>query len=166
MLCASHDGTDRHLELTTRPASDLRPEEAEEIRRTFVSGHPAMVEEDAVKVEEICRKKGATDIRVTENGASYSDGPGPDGRIHDRRRIVFLWSHLSAIADAIDLRDPSLIHSKESLYRKGYVSEGVCGNLFSVAKDINSPPKDYSKRELLNIYDRYAKIITTWACFT
>jgi beta-glucosidase len=45
---------------------------------------------------------GATDIRVTENGASYSDGPGPDGRIHDRRRIDFLWSHLSAVADAID----------------------------------------------------------------
>jgi beta-glucosidase len=45
---------------------------------------------------------GATDIRVTENGASYSDGPGPDGRIRDRRRIDFLWSHLSAVADAID----------------------------------------------------------------
>ena len=27
-----------------RPAGDLRPEEVEEIRRTFVAGHPAMVE--------------------------------------------------------------------------------------------------------------------------
>ena len=44
---------------------------------------------------------GATDIRVTENGASYSDGPGTDGRIHDRRRIDFLWSHLNAVAEAI-----------------------------------------------------------------
>lgn len=49
---------------------------------------------------------GATDIRVTENGASYSDGPGPDGRIHDRRRIDYLWSHLNAIADAIALGVP------------------------------------------------------------
>lgn len=37
-------GTDRHLDLTARPADDLRPEEVEEIRRTFVAGHPAMVE--------------------------------------------------------------------------------------------------------------------------
>jgi len=45
---------------------------------------------------------GATDIRVTENGASFSDGPGLDGRVRDRRRIEFLWSHLEAVADAID----------------------------------------------------------------
>ena len=49
---------------------------------------------------------GATDIRVTENGASYSDGPGPKGRIHDRRRIEYLWAHLNAIADAIALGVP------------------------------------------------------------
>ncbi|MEN8234090.1 MAG: GH1 family beta-glucosidase [Actinomycetota bacterium] len=49
---------------------------------------------------------GATDIRVTENGASYSDGPGPDGRIHDHRRIDYLHNHLSAVADAIELGIP------------------------------------------------------------
>ncbi len=35
-----------------------------------------------------------------------------------------------------------------------------------MAKDINSPPKDYNKRELLNICDRYTKITNTWACYT
>ena len=49
---------------------------------------------------------GAKDIRITENGASYSDGPGPDGHIHDRRRIDYLWSHLEAVADAIELGVP------------------------------------------------------------
>jgi beta-glucosidase len=49
---------------------------------------------------------GALDIRVTENGASYSDGPGPDGRIRDRRRIDYLWAHLEAVADAIEFGAP------------------------------------------------------------
>lgn len=49
---------------------------------------------------------GATDIRVTENGASFSDGPGRDGRVRDLRRIEFMRSHLGAVADAIDLGVP------------------------------------------------------------
>jgi beta-glucosidase len=49
---------------------------------------------------------GAADIRITENGASFSDGPAPDGRIRDRRRIEYLWAHLEAVANAIDLGVP------------------------------------------------------------
>lgn len=41
-------------------------------------------------------------IYITENGASYSDGPGRDGAIHDVRRIEYLHSHLAAIEAAID----------------------------------------------------------------
>jgi beta-glucosidase len=41
-------------------------------------------------------------IYITENGASYSDGPGPDGSIPDVRRIEYLRSHLAAIEAAID----------------------------------------------------------------
>lgn len=44
---------------------------------------------------------GATRVAVTENGASYSDAPGPDGRVRDGRRIAYLRGHLAAIADAI-----------------------------------------------------------------
>jgi beta-glucosidase len=40
-------------------------------------------------------------IVITENGASYSDAPGPDGIIHDQRRIAYLRDHLAATADAL-----------------------------------------------------------------
>lgn len=44
LLAYAGGRSDRHLELTERPASDLRPAEIEEIRRTFVTGHPTMIE--------------------------------------------------------------------------------------------------------------------------
>lgn len=40
-------------------------------------------------------------IIITENGASYDDGLGADGRVHDERRIVYLKEHLNACARAI-----------------------------------------------------------------
>lgn len=39
-------------------------------------------------------------IVITENGASYSDGPDDDGTIDDGRRIDYLRSHLDAVAAA------------------------------------------------------------------
>jgi beta-glucosidase len=39
-------------------------------------------------------------IVITENGASFSDGPDASGVIDDRRRIDYLRSHVRAIADA------------------------------------------------------------------
>ena len=39
-------------------------------------------------------------ILITENGASYSDGPDANGVIDDRRRIDYLRSHVGAIAEA------------------------------------------------------------------
>lgn len=41
-------------------------------------------------------------IYITENGASYSDGPDSDGEIHDPRRIAYIKAHLRAIENAID----------------------------------------------------------------
>lgn len=40
-------------------------------------------------------------IFITENGASYSDGPDSTGKIHDVRRIAYLKGHFGAIAKAI-----------------------------------------------------------------
>ena len=40
-------------------------------------------------------------LYVTENGASYSDGPDEDGRIADRRRLHYLRDHLAAAYGAI-----------------------------------------------------------------
>lgn len=41
-------------------------------------------------------------IYITENGCSYSDGPGKDGRIRDVRRIRYLQSHFLAAHRAIE----------------------------------------------------------------
>lgn len=43
---------------------------------------------------------------ITENGASFGDGPGPDGVIHDTRRIDYIRRHLAAVRAAIDLGVP------------------------------------------------------------
>lgn len=40
-------------------------------------------------------------IAITENGAGYSDGPDPGGRVHDRRRIDYLESHIRAVEAAL-----------------------------------------------------------------
>lgn len=40
-------------------------------------------------------------IEITENGCSYPDGPGADGRVADARRTVYLRSHLAELARAI-----------------------------------------------------------------
>ncbi len=45
-------------------------------------------------------------IYITENGASYSDAPGPDGRIHDDRRIRYLDGHFRAAHAAIQMGVP------------------------------------------------------------
>lgn len=41
-------------------------------------------------------------LYVTENGASYSDGPGGDGRVRDQRRLDYLRGHLAAAHRAIE----------------------------------------------------------------
>ena len=40
-------------------------------------------------------------IEITENGCSYADGPEPDGRVPDARRIAYLKAHLAQLARAI-----------------------------------------------------------------
>lgn len=45
-------------------------------------------------------------IYITENGAAFDTPPGPDGRIHDTRRRVFLQGHLEAAAQACEEKIP------------------------------------------------------------
>jgi len=40
-------------------------------------------------------------IEITENGCSYPDGPGTDGRVADERRIAYFKEHLAALSRAI-----------------------------------------------------------------
>lgn len=45
-------------------------------------------------------------IYVTENGASYSDGPDAAGKIHDERRTAYLRSHIRAVERAVQAGAP------------------------------------------------------------
>jgi beta-glucosidase len=44
---------------------------------------------------------GSPPILITENGAAIDDTPGPDGQVHDPRRIDYLRTHLAAVEEAI-----------------------------------------------------------------
>ena len=57
-------------------------------------------------LERLKRDYDPASILITENGVSYSDGPGPDGRIRDERRIDYLNDHIGAVAAAQDARVP------------------------------------------------------------
>ena len=45
-------------------------------------------------------------LYITENGASYSDGPDSDGRIRDQRRLKYLREHFMAAHRAIECGVP------------------------------------------------------------
>jgi beta-glucosidase len=53
-------------------------------------------------LEQLQRDYAPESIVITENGASYSDGPAEDGGVHDQRRIDYLDAHIRATAAAID----------------------------------------------------------------
>jgi len=68
-----------------------------------------------------------------------------------------------AVWDALELRAPELLPDIKKLFDLGYVSEGICGEYQNVELDIKEPVCDRDKKELLNIFNRYTKIISTWA---
>ena len=41
-------------------------------------------------------------LYVTENGCSYGDGPGPDGKVNDQRRVSFLRRFIAEVGRAIN----------------------------------------------------------------
>jgi beta-glucosidase len=45
-------------------------------------------------------------VLVTENGAAFDDVPGPDGVVHDTRRVAFLHDHIAAARSALDAGVP------------------------------------------------------------
>lgn len=45
-------------------------------------------------------------LYVTENGAAFADHVGPDGEVHDPKRIAYLKSHIQASAKAIQAGIP------------------------------------------------------------
>jgi len=57
-------------------------------------------------LERINREYHPKQLMVTENGASYADGPDEHGKIHDQRRIEYLQSHLQVVWQAIQAGIP------------------------------------------------------------
>jgi beta-glucosidase len=52
----------------------------------------------------LCRvhfEYGAKKVYVTENGSAYADVVGPDGLVHDPRRVAYLRDHLGACGRAL-----------------------------------------------------------------
>ena len=67
-----------------------------------------------------------------------------------------------AISDVLDLRASELLPEIKKLFDLGYVNRMICGDFNDVEKEIYEPCKDFFKKELLNIYDRYHQITATW----
>jgi hypothetical protein len=71
-----------------------------------------------------------------------------------------------AICDALDLRAPELLPEIKRLFDLGYVSRGICGDFNDVEREIFEPGRDFFKKEILNIFDRYHEITTSWFGYT
>lgn len=68
------------------------------------------------------------------------------------------------VCDIIELKAKELLPLVKTFFDNKLVSTGICGDFQYVENStIASPEKDYYKRNLYNIYDRYTHILTTWA---
>jgi len=60
------------------------------------------------QIMRVTKEYGRPPIFVTENGCSYGDRPGADGRVHDQRRIDFYHGYIGqvgrALAEGADVR--------------------------------------------------------------
>ena len=86
-----------------RPAAPAGPDPA--------PGHTEMgwrIEPDVLTdfLQRVSDDYAPASIVITENGASFSDGPGADGRVRDVRRTRFLRDHIAAALDARDAGAP------------------------------------------------------------
>jgi len=66
-------------------------------------------------LERINREYQPKQLMVTENGASYSDGPDETGRVRDQRRIDYLHTHIYEVWKAIQAGIPVTAYLQWSL---------------------------------------------------
>lgn len=84
-------------------------------------------------------------IMVTENGASYSDGPDESGKVHDQRRIDYFQTHLQALWRAIQAGVPVTAYIAWSLMDNFEWAHGYAqrfGLVFVDYKTLQRIPKD------------------------
>jgi beta-glucosidase len=53
-------------------------------------------------VTQVAKRYPGVPLYITENGCSYGDAPGGDGRVRDERRISYMRGYLAALWRAID----------------------------------------------------------------
>lgn len=53
-------------------------------------------------LERVSTDYGPAPVYITENGASYDDYAGPDGKVHDPERVEYLQGYLDAVGQAIE----------------------------------------------------------------
>jgi beta-glucosidase len=85
------------------------------------------------------------EIIITENGASYSDGPTADGRVQDSKRIDYLRGHFLAMARAIQSGVPLTGYYLWSLLDNFEWSHGYSqrfGIVYVDFKTLKRVPKD------------------------
>ncbi|AVZ39926.1 MULTISPECIES: GH1 family beta-glucosidase [unclassified Dietzia] len=92
----------RVLEVDFPQDMPFRPVRIEGVERTDFDWPvvPSGLTDILVALHE--RYPGLPPVTVTENGASFHEGPGADGAVHDDRRIEYLRAHLAAVADAVE----------------------------------------------------------------
>lgn len=79
-----------------------------------------------------------------------------DGNLLDTDFLGF------AIGNTIYCGFQELLPIIKKLYDKGYVSTSINGNYASVVKDFTKPPRPYHQRKILNIFNLYDKLISSW----
>ena len=70
------------------------------------------------------------------------------------------------IWDAKKICDPALLPEIKDLLNLGYVNKEICGTFEKIESEITTPSVKNNKESLLNIYDRYRHIVTTWTGYT
>jgi glycolate oxidase len=103
------------------------PTDAAALLLIEVDGHPAQVEEDAAKVETICREMGALKIRVARDAAERD-------KVWEARRAAL--SALAKLKPTVVLEDatvprskiPAMIHSIEQIGKRFHLAIGTFGH--------------------------------------
>jgi beta-glucosidase len=65
--------------------------------------YPEGLKESLVRIHA---QYGPSSLVITENGAAYARGPGPDGCVNDRRRCNYIKRHVQACFEAIEAGVP------------------------------------------------------------
>lgn len=130
------------------------PVEAAALLLIEVDGHPAQVEEDAEKVEAICRKMGATSIRVAKDDAER------DKVWEARRRALSALAKLKptlVLEDATVPRSkiPEMVQALHTISKKYDISIGTFGH----AGDGNLHPTILTDKRDKHEWERVEKAV-------